>query len=114
MLPTWIASVDPVWFAIIVGTLAALAFLAIALLAWGGRLQAREIARLQVSLNETRHEQSVLTGDTILTAAELDEVKDDLRKQTLRIDRMQRDDKRRGWSDSLDLTRFNWKKPDPF
>jgi hypothetical protein len=95
---TWISRVPPEWLAVATVTLAALSFLAMACLAWGGRIHARELAKVSRDLGSLRG----------------DETQDDVRKQTARIDRMQRDDKRRGWGDSLDLTRFNWRRPPPF
>lgn len=123
-MSAWLASVDPVWFAIAVVALSACSFLGLAALAWGGRAQAREIVRVEGELRraerELRHEHAVLAGDVILGAVTLDEATDGLRKQKARLDRMQKmvEGMRRGkngdWRDSLDLTRFNWKKPDPF
>jgi hypothetical protein len=104
---TWISRVPPEWLAVATVTLAALSFLAMACLAWGGRIHARELAKVSRELGSLR-------GDVALARAGLDETQDDVRKQTARIDRMQRDDKRRGWGDSLDLTRFNWRRPPPF
>jgi hypothetical protein len=118
MLPTWLASVDPLWFAVTVVVLSTLSFLCLACLAWGGRIQAREIARLTGDMNrvtsDLRHELSVLTGDVVLAAVQVDEVAEDLRKQKARIDRMQRNEERRGWGDSLDLTKFDWRRKGPF
>lgn len=79
---------------------------AVAWLAWGGKRHGEQLTRLRTLVSRL---------DAVVEQVERNQAHAEMRLDA-RIDRVMNkvDGKRTGWGDSFDLTKFNWKKPDPF